>query len=131
MFKAEGARVAEDLERFKTGLSLKFEAESDRYTDEKGKISYVFSRLDGRANALCVVGVQSDRYGGWADIIEELDQAFGDLDPEYTWDERLLNMRQGGKPFADHISEFRTVAQRAGFGGGASCDQRPQKFSVA
>ena len=112
-FTAEGSRVAEDLERVETGLSLKFEAESDRYTDENGKIGDVFSRLEGRANALCVVGVQEERYAGWGDIIGELEHAFGDSDPEYTCDERLLNMRRGGRPFSDHISEFRTVAQRA------------------
>ena len=66
---------------------------------------------------LCVVGIQENRDAGWGDMIQELETAFGELDPHFAWDERLLNLRQGGRPFSDHVSEFRTIAQRAGFGG--------------
>ena len=53
-----GPRAAEDLERFKTALRLKFETEADRYTTlPKGRMTYVFARLEGRASALCVNGV--------------------------------------------------------------------------
>ena len=51
-------------------------------------------------------------------MIRELEVAFGELDPEYARDRRLLNLRQGGRPFAEHVNDFRTIAQRAGFGEG-------------
>ena len=76
----------------------------------------MFSRLEGRASALCVVGVQENRYADWGDMIQELETAFGELDPNYTWDKRLLNLRQGGRAVTDHVSEFGTIANRAGFG---------------
>ena len=125
-FSAEGTKVAEDLDRFRTALSLKFEVEADRFTLPRGRINYVFSRLEGRASAMCGVGIQENRYGDWGDMIGELELAFGELevafgelDSGYVWDRRLLNLRQGGRPFADHIIEFRTIAQRASFGGTA------------
>ena len=118
IFNAEGSKVAEDLDRFRTSLTLKFEAEADRYTTARRRVSYVFERLEGRASALCIVGIQEHRYVDWDDMIRELEVAFGELDPDYAWDKRLLNLRQGNRTFAEHINEFRTVAQRAGFGEG-------------
>ena len=43
--------------------------------------------------------------------------AFVDLDPGFSWDKKLLNMRQGSRPFADYAKEFRTVSAKADFGG--------------
>ena len=66
---------------------------------------------------MCVVGIQEGRYGDWGDMAQELESAFGEMDPEFAWDDRLLDLRQGNKPFAEYISEFRAVAQRSGFAG--------------
>ena len=57
------------------------------------------------------------RYEDWLDIIRALEVAFGEVDPGYSWDKRLLNMQQGSRPFADYINDFRTVSQRVDFGG--------------
>ena len=45
-------RPADDLQRFQTALRLKFESEADRYPDARGRITYVFSRLEGRASKI-------------------------------------------------------------------------------
>ena len=40
-----------------------------------------------------------------------------DLDPGFSWDKKLLNRRQGSRPFADYAKEFRMVSAKADFGG--------------
>ena len=118
-FNAEGLKVMEELDRFQTGIRMKFEAEEDRYATPRARITYTYSRMEGRAAAMCVVGLQEVRYGDWLDMMQELETAFGELDPRYAWDKRLLSMRQGNRLFADYINEFRTIAQRTGFRGRA------------
>ena len=118
-FNAEGPKVMDKLERFQTGIRMKLEAEEDRYATPRARINYVFSRMEGRAVAMCVVGIQEARYGDWLDMLQELETAFGELDPRYAWDKRLLSMRQENRPFADYINEFRTIAQRTAFRGRA------------
>ena len=44
-----------------------------------------------------------------------------DLDPGFSWDKKLLNMRQGRRPFGDYAKEFRTVSAKADFGGRGLC----------
>ena len=101
-FKAERAKVAEDFDRFKTALTLKFEAEADRFTTAKGRVSYVFTRLEGRAAAMCVVGLQTDRHKDWTCMMEELGIAFGELGPGFAWDKRRLNLKQGARQSEGH-----------------------------
>ena len=114
-FKGEGPKASEELERFKMALKLKFAAEGGRYPEDE-RVGYVFSKLDGRAAELCIIGVGEDRYSSWHEMIHDLDKAFGEWDPNFAWDEKLLTLKQGGKTFIDHVSEFRTLAQRSAFG---------------
>ena len=115
-FSAAGVRVAEDLELFRTSLSLKFDAESDRYPLPKNRVTYAFSRLEGKAATMCMVGLQEGRYSDWNDVIQELEGAFGELDPAFARDRRLLSLRQNGRSFVEHANEFRTLSQRTSFG---------------
>ena len=109
VFSAAGARVAEDLELFRTSLSLKFDAESDRYPLPKNRVTYAFSRLEGKAATMCMVGLQEGRYRDWTDVIQELEGAFGELDPAFARDRRLLSLRQNGRSFVEHANEFRAL----------------------
>ena len=58
-------------------------------------MTYVFARLERRASALCVNGVGADQYDDGTALVDKLERAFGELDPTFARDERLLNLRQG------------------------------------
>ena len=103
------------LESFITSLSLKMTLNADRYPTETSRIAYVFSRTTGTAQSYISAKITAGQYIDWHNIVQDLRNAFSDLDPEFLAQRKLIALRQTNYSFAEFFTEFNQYTLHTGF----------------
>jgi hypothetical protein len=101
-----------DLRRFTQQIYGKMNANADRFPLATNRMTYVAGRLTGSAYALMLPKI---RYGipqfvDYPQMLEYLEQAFGDPDRAQNAQNKLFQLRQKNLDFSTYFSEFQRLA---------------------
>ena len=105
----------EKLESFITSLSLKMTLNTDQYPTEISWITYVFSCTTGTAQSYISAKITAGQYIDWHNIVQDLQNAFSNPDPEFLAQRKLITLRQANYSFAKFFTEFNQYTPRTGF----------------
>ena len=118
IFSGDGGNTEvtyEKLESFITSLSLKMTLNANHYPTEISRIAYVFSRTTGTAQLYISSKIMAGQYLDWHNIVQDLRNAFSDLDSEFLAQRKLIALRQAKHSFAEFFTEFNQYAPHIGF----------------
>lgn len=108
--KFDGSRS--DLRRFTQQTYAKMTANADRYPTATSRLTYVAGRLTGKAYDLIlpktVFGVPG--FTDYPQMLNYLENAFGDPDRVQNAQNRLYRLRQTHQDFSSYFSEFQRLA---------------------
>jgi len=105
-----------DLERFVSQLNNKLEANADRYSTERERVIYAYSRLAGKA-AQDLQGYFRPGSTGILTVpsfVEHLERRYGDPFKTVTARAAWLDLRQRNSSFIDFLTQFENLANIAG-----------------
>ena len=107
----------EEFEGWLLQMRIKLRSDARRFPTATSRISYVISRVAGRAQDLFkgYVTDDGDNFGTLndaADALQILQHAFGDPDPVGTARSKLEKLRQGKHDFTWFVSQFDTLTNR-------------------
>ena len=105
----------EKLESFITSLSLKMTLNTDWYPTETSQIVYVFSCTTGTAQSYISAKIMASQYIDWHNIVQDLQNAFSDPDPEFLAQRKLITLRQTNYFFAKFFTEFNQYTPHTDF----------------
>jgi len=102
----------DDLRRFVQQIYGKMTANADRFPLATNRMTYVAGRLTGRAYQLMLPKI---RYGipqfvDYPQMLEYLEQAFGDPDRTQNAQNKLFNLKQKNLDFSTYFAEFQRLA---------------------
>jgi hypothetical protein len=98
-----------DLPNFIRKLQFKLEGNADRYKDERAKLLYAHSRLEG--DPVTLVDPMLDEHIQTTEhLIQFLQATYGDPNRALTAMSKLDGLRQGKRAFILHFAEFRRLA---------------------
>jgi hypothetical protein len=105
----------EEWEGWHLQVQLKLRADAQRFPNATARIAYVISRTAGRAQELLKGHVTDNGFVDLEDAIDVLNilqNAYGDPDPEGTARAKLDKLRQGKHDFAWYISQFDALTNK-------------------
>ena len=111
------------LQQWLTDITVKLRANGDWYPSEQAKMSYVFSRLSGKAKGQ-ITGHVDDAgmfsFNALHEMIQILKQSFGALNLQGEASSTILNLKQGHKSLADFLPGWLELRALARFDDAAS-----------
>ena len=138
----------EDLEAFKNMVNIKLTGNAKQLPSDQHRLLYVYGRLEG--NALAQVQLHITEEGitlaNIPALLNIVQTAFGDQDPQGTAIRELRRLRQTNKKFSNHVAEFIRLSaivpwderakldnHRAGLSvtNGSRCFGRPRAATIA
>ena len=101
-----------DLRRFVQQIYGKMNANADRFPLATNRMTYVAGRLTGSAYALMLPKIQYGipQFVDYPQMLEYLEQAFGDPDRAQNAQNKLFQLRQKNLDFSAYFSEFQRLA---------------------
>ena len=105
----------EKLESFIMSLSLKMMLNTDWYPTETSQIAYIFSRTTGTAQSYISAKIMAGQYIDWHNIVQDLQNAFSDPDPEFLAQRKLITLCQANCSFAEFFTEFNRYTPHTDF----------------
>ncbi|KAH0358939.1 hypothetical protein KCU65_g10167, partial [Aureobasidium melanogenum] len=101
-----------DLRRFVQQICGKMTANSDRFPTAQSRLIYVAGRLKDDAYNLILPKIQYGvpQFVDYQQLLDYLDQAFGDPDRVQNAQNRLYNWKQKNQDFSVYYSEFQRLA---------------------
>ena len=87
-------------------LSLKMTLNTDWYPTETSQIAYIFSHMTGTAQSYISAKIMAGQYIDWHNIIQDLQNTFSNLDPEFLAQRKLITLCQANCSFAEFFTEF-------------------------
>jgi hypothetical protein len=106
-----------ELTNFLSNLSLKLRTNADWFPTLQSQMAYVYSRLGGSAAGQLKHGITKDgtiTFGSVDEMIHILQQAYGDVDPVHTAQQRVLTDRQNLRQTDLFLSEWQENALASG-----------------
>ena len=64
----------------------------DRMPTSEVRIAYIFSRTSGTAQGYIASKIQAKLYQDWTDVLQDLKNAFSDLDPKFHAQCKLIRL---------------------------------------
>ena len=89
-------------------INVKLTGNAEQFPSDQHRLEYVYSRLEGNALAqvqpyITVTGITLTNV---AELLEILQTAFGEPDPQGTVTRQLRKLRQLNKEFSTYVAEF-------------------------
>lgn len=108
--KFTGARS--DLRRFATQIRGKMTSNKDRFPNPESRLIYVAGRLSGKAYNLILPKMVggTPQFGDYTDLLQYLEEAFGDPDHVQNAQNKLYALKQRNVDFAEYLSEFQRLS---------------------
>ena len=98
----------EDLEAFKNMVNIKLTGNAEQFPSDQYRLAHVYGRLEG--NALAQVQLHITATGitlaNVPALLNVLQTAFGDPDPQGTATRELRKLRQTNKKFSTYVADF-------------------------
>lgn len=101
-----------DLRRFTQQIHGKMLVNGDRFPTATHRLIYVAGRLTGRAYELILPKISNGipQFPDYTDMLEYLEQAFGDSDRVQNAQSKLFNLKQKNQEFSTYFAEFQSLA---------------------
>ncbi|KAH9439228.1 hypothetical protein MCOR02_002796 [Pyricularia oryzae] len=108
--KFTGARS--DLRRFATQIRGKMTSNIDRFPNPESRLIYIAGRLSGKAYNLILPKMVggTPQFGDYTDLLQYLEEAFGDPDYVQNAQNKLYALKQRNVDFAEYLSEFQRLS---------------------
>ncbi len=106
-----------ELPNFLSGLALKLRTNSDWYPTLQTRMAYVYSCLEGLAAGQLTHGIKADgtiTFTSVEEMLQILRQAYGDIDPVYTAQQRVITIRQNFRQTDLFLAEWQEAALASG-----------------
>lgn len=106
------------LPHFLREMAFKLRANGDWYPTEDSKLIYFISRLKGKAFGQVQGRIDQDgniNFTNVAEVVAILQVAFGELDEKASAQEKLLELKQGHRPFAVFVAEWQEFVLKSKF----------------
>ncbi|KAK3556977.1 hypothetical protein QTP70_022326 [Hemibagrus guttatus] len=109
--------AAEDCNGFLLQCSLALEMQSHLYPDDRAKIAFIISRLDGKALrwAEPLWSQNNPMMSSLSDFTKHFREVFGRPEWDSSLGERLCRLKQGNMSVAEYALQFRTLAAASGW----------------
>lgn len=115
VFSAESSESRKELPLFIRKVNMKFISNADWYPSEQSKMSYIVSRLKGKAYSTIAHSIKRDgtiNLSSSDAMLTLLEQAFADVDECNTARRQILVTKQGQKETSNHISDWLEIAHK-------------------
>ena len=105
------------LSTFIYSLRNKLAFNEDRYSTEKAKVGYVFTRLSGRAAKQILPRLEAEfnKITTLEQLIEHLELSFGDPDKRGTAQRFITGLRMRNRPFSEYLADFQQHIDATGY----------------
>jgi hypothetical protein len=106
------------LNRFLMQLDLYFACGPSVFADDRARVNYAISRLEGTAAAWIeplYLSQDVATFGSYDNFVNSLRIQFGDTHCAVRAAKKLFSLRQGSKPIHEFINEFRLLLHQAGW----------------
>lgn len=105
------------LRSFLAELHVKLLVNKDWYADEQARLAYAVSRLEDKAHIQILPFIADGRINldSLKGLEKMLQNAFGDPDPKGTAQQKLKDVRQKNRPFAEYYAEWSRYAPDTGY----------------
>ena len=107
--------IHERLESFGIALNLKMTLNLNRMPTPEAHIAYTFSRTSGTAQGYIAPKIQAKLYQDWTNVLQDLKNAFSDLDPMFHTKCKLIKLCQANRTFAEFFTKFNKYARCLNF----------------
>ena len=97
-----------DLPLFLSNLALKLKTNSDWYPTPQDQMAYTYSRLEGKAAGQLKHRIRTDgtiTFESVEEILQILRQSYGDVDPAFSAQQRVISLRQNSTPTDIYLAE--------------------------
>lgn len=113
-------------------IRYKLEVNHDHFDNERAKIGYILSRLQGQASSHTYARSpqsSADPYTTVDEVIKDLAEIYEDPDKERNYRRQYNALLQGNQRFVDFYSEFKRLSSHLGYGENQLVDDLRDKLA--